>query len=388
MALAAIRQPSSPVRVLAIGTGVLLVWALLSVIAYHAWVKDADHRDFFPRWAGARLALFNGAPLYDDATTRQMQLLLYGRVLPPEVDQQGFAYPAQIVIELAPFWWIDDVRVATAVWQGASVLLLVAALLAVRAVHPFPLWLLIPALFWQYTLLMLFQGQFSIMALAALAIGYWLFDRQRDVWAGIVLCLGLVKPELMLLPCMFMCIYALWHRRWRFIVGFIGCGLALLVATVILFGWWIPSWLAQVAAYQQYAQSASAYQTAWALHPLAAAALGVVLLFGIMLLRGALRYGFAASITLGMLLLPQTLLWGLTVLLLPLLLGWQGRARWGVVGVWLLGWTTLFLPHSDTTWQGESLVMTALSLCVVFWGSREGVTAAASRSRRSRLLRP
>ncbi len=298
-----------------------------------------------------------------------MQILLYGAPLVPEADQQAFAYPAQIILQLAPFWWIDDVRVATAVWQGMSVILLIASLIVLlTSLEDVPRWLVAPAFLWQYTLLMLFQGQFTVLLFAALAFGFALYARQRDVLAGIVFALGMVKPELMLFPAVAFALHALLTRRYGFLFVLAGCGLALLGVTIAMFGWWIPRWLAEVSAYQGFAQSAYAWQTAWEINP----ALGVVLLvfmaFGISALVRSLRLLLAGSVPLGMLLLPQTLLWGLMLLVIPLLASWRGSARIGVILVWLAGWATLFLVQRNAnSWRAESLVLCVLALAVVVW---------------------
>jgi hypothetical protein len=362
-------QPLTPARVALVAVCLVAAWLALSGAAYFAWVQGTDHLDFFPRWAGARLTLFDGYTLYDPATTTAMQVLLYGAPLPPEVDQQAFAYPAQIIVQLAPFWLIDDVRIATALWQGTSVLLFFGAIYALLSVFKdVPRWLIIPGFVWQYTLLMLFQGQFTILPLAALAVGYALYQHQHDLWAGVVLSLGLVKPELMLIPAACLALHALVMRRWRLVIGLIGCGLLLLMLTIALFGWWIPRWLEEIRAYQGFAQSAYALQTAWEVHPALFILILLLMGAGVRSLFHSPRTLLAGSICLGMLLLPQTLLWGLTLLVIPLLASWHGWARWGITLVWLTGWATLFIvQRTDTTWRLETLILCVLALGVSVW---------------------
>jgi len=106
----------------------------VSIAIYSTWIHGADHRDSYPRWAGVRLALFNEQDLYSQETTRLMQLELYVAPLPPDADQQGFAYPAQLVVLLFPFWFIDDVEAAAAAWVGLSILIILSTLYLARCI--------------------------------------------------------------------------------------------------------------------------------------------------------------------------------------------------------------------------------------------------------------
>ncbi len=72
---------------------ILVLWAAFSSATYLGWIHGADHRDFYPWWAAARLHFLDGRDPYALDTTRQMQILLYGHTIPPERDQQGFALP-------------------------------------------------------------------------------------------------------------------------------------------------------------------------------------------------------------------------------------------------------------------------------------------------------
>ncbi len=81
---------------------ILVLWAAFSSATYLGWIHGADHRDFYPWWAAARLHFLDGRDPYALDTTRQMQILLYGHPIPPELDQQAFHYPAQLLVLLFP----------------------------------------------------------------------------------------------------------------------------------------------------------------------------------------------------------------------------------------------------------------------------------------------
>ncbi|MGF1507819.1 MAG: hypothetical protein ACFB51_22250 [Anaerolineae bacterium] len=162
-----------PVRLTLLLAGSTALWIVLSFLTFRAWIDGADHRDFFPRWAGARHLLFEDGELYSDEATLDIQMELYGGPVPPDRDQQAFAYPAHIVPLLLPFWLIDDVYVAASIWVG---LMLVAAAWALwlvgKAGGDAPAWAAILLLIWPYTGVAAFNAQFTFLPLAALGIGY------------------------------------------------------------------------------------------------------------------------------------------------------------------------------------------------------------------------
>jgi hypothetical protein len=356
-----------------IGSVSLVLWILLSSATYFAWIHGADHRDFYPRWAGARLALFDRRDLYSEETTRLMQITLYGAPLPPTSDQQGFAYPAQLVPLLLPFWLIGNVEVATALWEGLSILLLLWVLLALRNVWgKAPAWVVVGLLLWHYPILMIFQAQVVAIPLVAIGIGLWAYSVRRDLLAGILMGLGLIKPELVLVPLAVMLWLTIRERRWLVLKAFVLAQFILFLSSIAVAGWWMPGWLSAIARYSAYAQTTWPVGMAFRLSPL----LGVILLVlgGLVLARTQWNNASAVAIGIpaGMLLLPQTLNWGLTMLLIPLVMSWRGPARWGVAGVWLLGWIWLILgvAHPDW-WKIPSLLMPVFTLAVVGYASRQ-----------------
>jgi hypothetical protein len=351
--------------------GLLILWVAVSVFSYFAWTRGADHRDFYPRWAGSRLALFEGRPLYSEDTIREMQILLYGAPLPPDRDQQGFAYPAQIIPLLLPLWYINDVEIAASIWQGFSIVLIVITLSALRQGFPrIPLLVMIGAVFWIYCLVMLFQAQITALPMFSLGIGFYLYWRNADVFSGVIFSLGFVKAELMLIPVIVMIIIALRERRWKvpMVIGL--SGLIQLLVTVLMFGWWVPDWIANLQRYSSYAATSFAPQTALSLGIIPLAGIGLILATALVRMRWSVPMSFAVSLPLGMLFLPQTLIWNLTLLLPALVLAWRGRARMGVVAVWCVGWVFFVINASNPEfWRVQNLMIPLLTVVVVSWAS-------------------
>lgn len=351
---------------IALGIGILLLFLLSAFGSYTAWIHDADHRDFYPRWAGARRVLEGEWDLYSVEATRAMQIRLYGAEIPPERDQQGFAYPATVLPFLLPFGLIENVEIATAIWDGLTVVLVVISLTLLQKVDdgrasPIPIVLL---LLWSYTLLMIFQGQITGLVLAALSVGYWAYQRNHDLVSGLALSVGFVKPELVLLPIVILTLKAGWQRRYRLLVGLLA-GFSLTFAfSLILVGWWVPDWVAAIIRYIEYAQTVWPVGFVWDYSPALTLLLGALTVFGVYRVRGNPEGIYAVSIPVQSLIFPQTLFWGLSVLCLPLTLAWVRRARAGVIGAWLLGWVAM-LALSNSQWWPLQIVILSLFVILV-----------------------
>lgn len=364
---AAVRMPLSDsprlYRILVLPV-IVFLWLATAFFAYRAWVHGADHRDFYPWWAGVRRVLAGERDLYSAEATRAMQIQLYGAPIPAGRDQQGFAYPAQLVVLLLPFGLIPDVEIATALWQGASLILLGAAFWAVRrsVSHRLPLWILLAMVVWNYPLLMLFQGQITAFICAILAGAAALFTRRRDAWAGGLLALGVIKPELIVFPALAFLFPVLREKRWRFLWGLLGTSLLLFLVSVGLTGWWVPDWLNRVREYAGYARVVWAPVELWQVHPLVALGLLAGLAWMVWRSRSTLWGLLGTSIPAGMLIFPQTLVWGLTVLTIPLLLAYRRAGRFAVWLIWVLGWVALFIEPVPEWWKVQAVGMPLLTL--------------------------
>jgi hypothetical protein len=216
---------------------------------------------------------------------------------------------------------------------------------------------------------MIFQVQITALPLVSLAAAYWAYTQRKDVLAGMIMSLALVKPELTLVPWAVLVGIAVFNRRWRLLVTFSGTQVFLFLLSLAATGWWLPGWIAAVNRYSSYAKSTWVPLIAWQISPLLALMVLVVLGLVLYSIRRNPSAVFAASIPLSMLILPQTLFWNLTMLLIPLGLAWQGKGRWVVAFTWILGWVLFPFP---TTWQLQYLVFPLLSLVALALAYREG----------------
>ncbi|MGH9497037.1 MAG: glycosyltransferase family 87 protein [Candidatus Sulfotelmatobacter sp.] len=258
-----------------------IVGALLFALSMWIWVqkiaiphqqeesaaRDAPRgnlSDLYPRWLGARELLLRHRDPYGDDVTREIQGGYYGRVLDASrpndpKDQQAFAYPVYVVLLLAPtvempfaaaqriVFWLFVVLTAASVlvWLHALEWRISGTALAV--------WILLtlscfPAI----------QGiklqQLSVLVAALIAAFMYALARRYFIFAGILLAIATIKPQLVALPILWLCIWAIgdWRARQRAVWSFGICLAVLVVAGEFLLPGWIHEFRAALEAYYQY----------------------------------------------------------------------------------------------------------------------------------------
>jgi hypothetical protein len=198
----------------------------------------------------------HGRDPYSDDITREIQSGYYGRVLDPTrpsdpKDQQAFAYPIYVVFFLAP-----TLRLPFPIVQRVFLFLLVIA-----TVGSVLMWL--QALGWRISASAKFmwiivtlgsfpaiQGfklqQLTLLVAALLAGSLNAIAHRRFVLAGILLSCATIKPQLLFLPVIWLCIWVAgnWHVRRRLFWSF---GISL--SALALGGeWLLPGWIHQFRA--------------------------------------------------------------------------------------------------------------------------------------------
>jgi len=220
--------------------------------------------DLYPRWLGARELLVHHRDPYTAEITREIQIGYYGRPLDPTrkndpIDQQGFAYPIYVVLMLAP----------TVTLPFPTVHRIVFWLFVVLTTMSVPLWL--GTLRWRLSraetviaiLLTLgcfpaIQGlrlqQLTVLVVALIAGSMYAITHQRFVLAGILLAMASIKPQLVFLLILWLCIWSLgnWRERQRVLWSFVISMAALVVAGELLLPGWISEFRAAVKDYYRY----------------------------------------------------------------------------------------------------------------------------------------
>jgi hypothetical protein len=220
--------------------------------------------DLYPRWLGARELLLHRRNPYSAEITREIQTGYYGRPLDSTrpndpKDQQGFAYPVYVAFLLAPTvkmpfelvrWGFFGLLV---ILTAASVPLWLSALGWRISTSAMMVWVVLligsfPAIqgFKLQQLTLLVAGLLAA-AMSALAGGYF-------VLAGVLLALAGIKPQLVALPALFLCIWTLgnWRERRRFLWSYVSTMLLLVLGGEILLPGWISKFRTASADYWRY----------------------------------------------------------------------------------------------------------------------------------------
>jgi len=220
--------------------------------------------DLYPRWLGARELLLHHRNPYSLDITRESQIGYYGRPLDPTrpndpKDQQGFAYPVYVVLLLAPtvtlqfstvhrlFFWLFVALTTLSVplwmrtlrWRVSKATLLVWVLLTLSC---FPA---IQALKLQ---------QLTLLVAALVAASMHALVRSHFVLAGTLLAVATIKPQLVFLLVLWLCIWVSgdWRER-RLVIGSYAIAmLVLMISGEVLLPGWIPKFYAAVRNYNRY----------------------------------------------------------------------------------------------------------------------------------------
>jgi hypothetical protein len=212
-------------------------------------IVRAEWTDLYPQWLGAQ-AVLRGTNPYTTAMTQEIQRGFYGHVLKPDEqwDQQPFVYPAHVAFLIAPLtmlpWWLTR-RVTTLL---APVMVVLTAWMWMRICGVkldrvrtgILLFLILTS--WP-SIWAIRQLQPTILVAGLIAGSVLLFARRRDGWAGMLLALATVKPNLAALLCVWLVIQAVAQRRWRFLTVFLSSTLVLLLGAEAVLPGWIPSWI-------------------------------------------------------------------------------------------------------------------------------------------------
>jgi hypothetical protein len=217
--------------------------------------------DFASRWAGARAFWVDGVSPYSAEATRQIQMLIYGRPILPEEEQEfdpgPFAYPFYTVFFLLPIVWMSY-PLAEAVWLVVLEVCLFGGLMLALRLYGWrpPRWLLVCTAVWVFFFYpharALMLGQFAVFVFATVALALWALRNGRDILAGFCLALSTVKPQMVFLLVPLLLWWAVRERRYRLVASAAAWVALLLGASWIVESGWVGGFFDQVTRYTSY----------------------------------------------------------------------------------------------------------------------------------------
>ncbi|MEZ4643769.1 MAG: glycosyltransferase family 87 protein [Chloroflexota bacterium] len=250
-----------PVKYLLAAIGFMLLF-VGSVYATHELftAQIAGANDFLPRWVGAKLFWQEGVDPYSQVATETIQGEMYGRLATPDEDQALFVYPFYTIFLLLPLTWLPlAYSWIQAIWLVILQFSLIGGvLLLLRLVEwpPLPVWLLAIILLWSVIFYnntrTIILGQFAGLIFLGLVASLLALKQGHDVWAGILLSLTTIKPQMSFLLIPALLLWGVMQRRWRFVAGFGGAMGVLLSASFLLLPGWLAGFWTQMTAYPGY----------------------------------------------------------------------------------------------------------------------------------------
>jgi hypothetical protein len=244
---------------------------LLTVIAlagliwgnYQYAQNNPGGNDFLPRYLGTRLFMVKGQSPYSEATTQEIQKMVYGRPAEKEEDQVLFVYPFYSFLIFAPFALIKNYVLARAVWMTVleiSLFLLAGIGISLsrwRISRSMLVVILIFTALWYHSVRVVINGNASVLCALFLAAAFLAIRSEHDVLGGFLIALASIKPQMVVLLIPFVLIWASSQRRWLLFWSLL-VSLGFLIATTVLL---IPDWiwqnLVQIVAYPSYTQPGS-----------------------------------------------------------------------------------------------------------------------------------
>lgn len=213
--------------------------------------------DFYSRWVGARELLLHQRDPYADEVTREIQMGMFGHLVPPDQDQVAFAYPLYVVLVIAPLVTLSYAQ-AQALWMALLLCSAIGcsfALLELNHIQRSPAilaTLVVWSIFFYPTVRGTFNGQVTIVSIVFLASALWAIDRKADVAAGVLLAFSTIKPQPIILLVPIVIAWAIWHRRSKMVLTTLGTMIGLIVIGVGLVPLWIMEFITAMGNYSQY----------------------------------------------------------------------------------------------------------------------------------------
>jgi hypothetical protein len=218
---------------------VALTWA-----NYRFATQNPGGNDFLVHWVGSRALLVDGLSPYSDEVALRIQTMAYGRPALPGEHELRVAYPLYSVGLFLPFAFFSDYNLARALWMTTlEIGLIVLALLSLRLAHWKPgIWLLavflLFTLTWYHSARAVINGNAVVWVAVFIAGALAAIQSGRDELAGVLLALSTIKPQVVILLVIFVCVWAISVRRW----GIVNWTVISLVFLSIGAAFFVPDW--------------------------------------------------------------------------------------------------------------------------------------------------
>lgn len=232
---------------------VVMLWA-----NYSFSVNNPGGNDFLVYYHGTRALLFEGLSPYSEVVAERIQTQAYGRLARKGEHKLGFVYPLFSLLLFAPFSLLEDYLMARAVWMTAiEVGLFVIAYLSMRIVGWKPkIWLktgyFLFSILWYHAVRGLINGNAVVFVTLFVVISLFSIKKENYQVAGVALAFSAIKPNVVVLPVIFIIYWSLSRKDWRVTTWFLGSIIVLAAGGMLVVPSWIIQNLQEIARFPSY----------------------------------------------------------------------------------------------------------------------------------------
>lgn len=240
---------------LILGIGLLI---LLTTGNYRFSQENPGGNDFLVHWVGARAYIEDGLSPYSDEVALRIQEIAYGRPAQEGEHELRIAYPLYSILIFLPFALIKEYVLARAIWMTlleAGIIIFAFITLRLSTWRPKPIMLvffLLFSVFWYHSLRPIILGNVVILVAFGLALSVYAIRNGNYELAGVILAFTTIKPQVVLIPVVFLLLWGIFNKKWKIIFWF-GATLFLLIGfSSLLIPDWILQNLREVLRYPEY----------------------------------------------------------------------------------------------------------------------------------------
>ena len=248
-------------RKMKVRLGILFVLGYVSLYVVYGHLRS----DLYAPWYGSRVLMQRQSP-YSSDVTRQIQMLYYGRPL-LRGDEQRFAYPAYaslllLPVLIFPFQVAQLLMIVLLVLSMCVLVRLSISMVEAATSRGPPLSnsaIMILTLISPPVLCGLLLQQVALLVELLIIAALWMITRRKYSGAGFLLALATSKPQLAVVPVIWLMLWSLgkWRERWKFILSFIVSSFSLVAYAAFFAGpTWVMQWLRALVSYRSYAHGA------------------------------------------------------------------------------------------------------------------------------------
>lgn len=213
--------------------------------------------DFFIRWLPTRLILMGelDSP-YAIKVMEAAEHTVYGYIA-EGVELEGFfLYPYYFLLFMLPFGFISNYLIARVLWMTLlEILIVLLVIISMQIVRfsPRPLTTLLLLLFFLVSprfLQPIVDANPAVLSAFFVVLALFLIEKEKDIFAGVMLAFSTIKPQLVVLFFFFVLIWAFSRKRWKLIVSSIAGVVLLSGVSLLLNPDWILEFWSQINIYQ------------------------------------------------------------------------------------------------------------------------------------------